>query len=228
MEGVWGNWQKNASLCRLGDQSISALSKSSGANKKQVQQVLINGLPTLIRNMQKNASTKSGAASLAKALSDHARDNTSDVSAFLGNADLADGAKILAHILGDKQKTVVSDLAKKADLSTDQTMTILAAAAPLLLSLLGKKKEADKADLGGLLTSLAGSLLSGGAPKKGSSAKKGGGDLGDVLADGLSSLLTDGKGQGGALGGILGSLLGSDAKTKKSGNKKKTTSKKKK
>ena len=30
----------------LGDQSISALSKSSGANKKQVQQVLINGLPT--------------------------------------------------------------------------------------------------------------------------------------------------------------------------------------
>ena len=63
----------------LGNSSINTLSKSSGADKNQVKQALVSALPTLVGNMQKNASTKSGEESLSKALSDHAKDDTSNI-----------------------------------------------------------------------------------------------------------------------------------------------------
>ena len=104
----------------------------------------MDAVPTLIQNMQKNASTKSGEKSLAKALSDHAKDDTGNISDFLKNADLEDGAKILGHILGENKNVLESGVAKKSGLSSDQVSTILSAAAPLLLNVLGQKKEERK------------------------------------------------------------------------------------
>jgi len=236
----------------LGSSSINTLSETSGANKNQVQQVLMDALPTLVQSMQKNASTKSGADSLSKALSDHAKDDTSNIGSFLKNVDLEDGAKILGHILGDKTKTVESGAAKRTGLTASQAGTILASAAPLLLNLLGQKKaEEDQKESGsgGLFSVLASALL-GGLDDKVGSGGDGSGDnslgekladgLGDVLASGLGSLLggdsSKGKSKGrskssssggGLLGGLIGSLLGGvTSGTTATGSAKKQTTKK--
>jgi hypothetical protein len=230
----------------LGSTSIKTLSETSGANKSQVQQVLQDALPTLVQSMQKNASTKSGADSLSKALSDHAKDDTSNIGSFLKNVDLEDGAKILGHILGDKTSTVETGVAKKSGLTASQAGTILATAAPLLLNLLGQKKEEEdqnENESGGLFSVLASALLGGNDDKNGSS---GGNNslgetladgLGDVLAVGLGSLLSGGgksKGKskskssssGGILGGLIGSLLSGATGTPAADTKKKATTRK--
>ena len=218
----------------LSGSSIGALSELTGAKGDQVQKVLAQAVPTLVTGMKNNASSKDGEASLASALTAHAKDDTSDVASFLKNADLNDGDKILSHILGGQKPAVESGIAKKAGVSKDKTATILSAAAPLLLSLLGSKKEEDEKEsnsggIGGLL----GSLLGGG----------GSGNDGFGLDDVASMLLgggSDGKyekdekedsggGLGGMLMGGLGSLLGlggSDEKEKKPAAKKPSTKKK--
>ena len=54
---------------------IEALATSTGASKKDTSSVLANALPTLMKSMASNASTKEGAKSLEKALNDHTSDN---------------------------------------------------------------------------------------------------------------------------------------------------------
>lgn len=135
---------------------IEALAKSAGASKKDTSSVLANALPTLMKSMASNASTKDGAKSLEKALDDHTSDDA--LSTLLGNIDLEDGSKILGHILGKDSDSVKSTVSKKSGVDSDLTATILSSAAPLLLSALGseKKKSNTKADG---LTDLLGSLL---------------------------------------------------------------------
>ncbi len=216
----------------LSDSSVNVLGEASGAKKEQVQQVLANALPTLIQNMKKNVSTKSGEEALSKALSDHARTDTNNIASFLKNVDLEDGGKILSHILGQDKGTLETSSAKKSGLTANQTSTILSAAAPLLLSLLGKKKKDDdesEGGSGGLLGVLSSVLL---GNKKDDEDSDGG--LGGALATGLGSLLggkDDGKkdednGLGGILLGGLGSLLGGEEDKKKKKKKKTSTSKK--
>lgn len=176
----------------LSGDGISALGKSADVKKSQVSGVLDSALPLLLSGMKDNASTKAGAASLNKALKDHAKDDTADIGSFLQNVDLADGGKILTHILGDNKKTAVDGIAKKNGISSDQVTTILSSLAPLLLTKLGSSKADEDDDDGAGLTDLLGSLLSGGtSTKKKSSSKK--------------------NSSASALGNLLGSLLGSSS-----------------
>ncbi len=135
---------------------IASIAKSAGASKSDTASVLANALPDLVKSMATNATTKDGAKSLAKALDDH----TSDASAasLLKNIDLEDGAKILGHILGSDNDTVTKKTSKKSGVDNDTTSTILATAAPLLLSALGSEKKSSKTDADGL-SDLLGSLL---------------------------------------------------------------------
>ncbi|NLW89856.1 MAG: DUF937 domain-containing protein [Clostridiaceae bacterium] len=210
----------------LSGTSIGALSEMTGVGSDQVQTVLTQAVPTLVGGMKNNASSKKGEESLSAALSSHAKDNTSDVASFLKNADLADGDKILSHILGGKKASVESGIAKKAGVSSNQTATILSAAAPLLLSLLGSKKEEDEKESGsGGLGGLLGSLL-------GSGDGFGLDDVASMLIGGDDDAKDEEKDNGGGLGGLLGglgSLLGfggSDKNEKKPTTKKKTAAKK--
>lgn len=208
----------------FGSDSLNTLSETAGADRDKVSQALRDALPVLVRSMQKNASTESGKAALAKALDDHAGDDTGDVSRFIKNADLKDGSKILGHILGDNEKTLESAVSTRAGLSPAQTSALLSAAAPLLLNILGqKKKDDDEKEPGGLLGILASAFLGGGGQNGGALAgglgslfgggnddDQGGGNLG-ALAGGLGSLLGGGKDDdqgGGNLGSLLGSMFG--------------------
>lgn len=180
----------------LSSDVISSVAKSAGTSSKDTASVLASALPDLMKSMAGNASTKEGAASLSKALDAHTSD--SSVADLLKNIDTEDGAKILGHILGSKKDAVSTSVAKKTGVDNDSISTILASAAPLLLSALGSEKKSagtsedglgdligsllgkddDKDnDISGTLFSLAGSLL---ASNEGSS-KKSNSNLGSIL-----------------------------------------------
>lgn len=140
----------------LSSDVITSIAKSAGASKNDTTSVLANALPDLVKSMASNASTKDGAKSLSKALDDHTTDE--GISSLLKNIDLEDGTKILGHILGNNSDSVQSKVSKKAGVNTNTTSTILATAAPLLLSAIGSEKKDSKTDADGL-GDLLGSLL---------------------------------------------------------------------
>lgn len=153
----------------ISSDSISGLSSLTGASDKDVSNVLAQALPALLSGANSQAKDKDTAESFATALSDHAKDDTKDLSKFLGNVDLKDGAKILGHLLGSDKDDVIGNIAESTGVSKKDTNSIVSAIAPLLLSLLGQQtEEDDNKDTGaaGLVGALldnvdVGSLLTG-------------------------------------------------------------------
>lgn len=167
--------------------SVSSVSKKTGVSSKTTSKLLMMAIPLLISYMTKNASKKTGAQSLLSALGQHTSQAT--VQEQVAKADEDDGAKIIAHILGQDQNTVLSNLANQTGLTSGQVNSVLSNIAPALLNSLGtatntaakKKKPAaaasgvnladgiDLSDIMGLLggtqtqtntaTDLLGSLL---------------------------------------------------------------------
>jgi len=184
----------------LSGDGVGAISKRSRVKSADVAKVLSEGIPSMISGMMNNASTDAGAKSLSAALSDHSKDSTDDIAAFLKGADLKDGKKILGHVFGEDQAATVAGISKASGVSKGKATNILAMVAPLLLSLLGTQQQTQQSgfSLGGLL----GGLLGGGQ-------QSGGSALGGLGAGLLGSLLGGGQQEEKPKeGGILDSLLG--------------------
>ena len=152
--------------------AVNDISKQFNVNSSQVNSIITAALPTLIGAMQKNTATDSGASSLAGAFASHLGDGIN-----LSNDSLADGGKILKHILGGDSNSVFSALAKQTGTNSNQVSGILAAIAPMLLGLLGNGQKSTNTGIGGL-GGLLGGLLSGGSSKGSGSM---GGGLGSLL-----------------------------------------------
>ncbi|MBO5176497.1 MAG: DUF937 domain-containing protein [Lachnospiraceae bacterium] len=191
----------------LSSDSLKGLSNLTGASNKDITSVLTSALPSLLSGATEQAKNESTAASFAGALAQHAKDDTSDLTSFLGNVDLADGAKIIGHLLGSGKEETVKKAAKASGVSEKKTGDILSAIAPMLLSLLGQQAEEDddkESGVNGLVGALldnvdVGSLLSG-----------------LISTDTSSSASTSGKKKpasskknnaSGIIGGILSGLL---------------------
>lgn len=187
----------------LSSDSVSGVSKATKANDKDVQNVLNAALPLLLKGAKSQSEDKNTAESFATALLSHGKKDTSNVSSFLKNVDLDDGAKIIGHLLGNNDDSV-KKIAKSSGVSAKETGDILAAAAPLLMSLLGQESAASKKadnnvalELAGALLKnvdvgdLLGDLLGGGSKKttKKASSKKKGNDTAEIIGDILGSLL---------------------------------------
>ena len=175
----------------LSDESVQSLGKKSGASDAMVESILESALPMLLNGAKEQASNKKTAESFAGALMEHAKNDTSDLGAFMDSVDLEDGAKIIAHLLGAENASKKEAVSKKSGADAKTTATVLAMAAPLLMSLLGKQPEAkpEPENVGGLM----GSLLNGV-------------DVGDVA----TLLLGKKKDEGldlGSIAGLLGKLL---------------------
>lgn len=191
----------------ISSDSISGLSNLTGASDKDVSNVLAQALPALLSGANSQAKDKDTAESFANALSDHAKDDTKDLSKFLGNVDLKDGAKILGHLLGSDKDDVIGNIAESTGVSKKDTNSIVSAIAPLLLSLLGQQTEEDddkdtgaaglvgalldNVDVGSLLTGLLtdnNSSSSSSSDKKKKSKKKKA-DSGNLLSSIIGGLL---------------------------------------
>lgn len=189
----------------LSSDSIKGLSSITGASNSDIKNVLSSALPALLGGATEQAKNESTAESFANALAQHAKDDTSNLVAFLGKVDLADGAKIIGHLLGSGKEETVKKAAKASGVSEAKTNDILSAIAPMLLSLLGQQADEDddkESGVGNLVGALldnvdVGSLLSGlistdtsssgtGKKKPASSKKK---DASGIIGGILSGLL---------------------------------------
>ncbi len=198
---------KLASMLMSSD-SVAGLSDATGASKSEVTSVLKEALPSLLSGATNQAKDASTAEGFANALSSHAKADTSSLTNFLGNIDIEDGSKIIGHLLGSEEKSVTCAVSKSTGVSGSKTNKIMAAAGPLLMSLLGQQADEDddkesgvgsligglldNVDIGDILSSVVGTS-SGSSSSKKKKKKK------------ASS--TAGSGIGNLIGGVLGKLL---------------------
>ena len=164
----------------LSKESIDSLGQKTDASPEEVRSVLGSALPLLLGGANAQATNQETASGFVGALQQHAQDDASNVSSFLGKVDMGDGAKIIAHLLGANAVGAQTQaVAQQTGVSQQQTGNILAAAAPLLLTLLGQQAASgsnsssnNALGIGSLMgslmgsgdmTSLLGSMLGGGA-----------------------------------------------------------------
>ena len=175
----------------LGSSSIQGISQAANSNTDTVKSVLSAAVPMLLQGVSQQANNAATSESITTALADHAKEDTSNVASFLKCVDLSDGAKIITHLLGN---SATGDIAKAAGTTKATATSILSAAAPLFMSLLGKQTQGTSASaLGSLVSgalgnvnvsSLVGSLLGGGSGSSSGSKPSAGG-----LLSGLMGLL---------------------------------------
>ena len=180
----------------LSSDSIAQMSKKTGTSTDEVKSVLLSALPAMLSGVQGQANNQETVAGFAGALDSHAKDDTSDISAFLSNVDIKDGEKIVGHLLGGDKAATTKAAATKAGLSNAATGKILGAAAPLLMSLLGQQftQAAQAQPQAQTVQPLGGGQQA---------APSGIGLLAGLLGGGQQSAP-----QASGLGGLLGSLLG--------------------
>ena len=142
----------------LSSDSIKGLSSATGVSKGDVSSVLTEALPALLNGANGQAKDSGTAKGFAEALAQHAKDDTGNLTSFLGNVDLGDGAKIIGHLLGSDKDSLTKTVAKKTGVSASKIGDILSAAAPLLMSLLGQQADEDEEKESGV-GALLGNLL---------------------------------------------------------------------
>lgn len=175
-----------------------------------------SAIPMILIGLLNNINNKDKAASLAKALGDHEK-NDLDVR----TADMEDGKKIVGHIFGQNRDAITQAIAKQNNISASAASDVLGKLAPVVLGKLAKNTQSDRSleklrdaalreirqveedksspQLGDLLGGMFG---------------EGGGSLGDIFGDllGGGSSASPKKQQDGGLGDILGDLIGGGGK----------------
>lgn len=190
-------------------ESVSALGGKASASDDQVTQALLQALPSMLGKMQTNAKTKTGADSLLKALDQHDL-SEEDIVKIIKASDMDDGVKILNHIYGDENKTAEAqkEVAAKAGIDPAKVAKIMAAAAPVVLTMLAKtNKKANKTSAVSNSDGLS-DLLGGVLSLAGGGSKSSGLDIGSLIGamTGSSSKKDDGFGLD-DVASILGKLM---------------------
>lgn len=125
---------------------ISKLSNSENVDSLKIRKASKLCIPTMLKALQRNASSSEGAKSLEMALNQHKDDNVEDVSRYLQNLNHDEGEKVLTHIFGSNKDRIQANIAKETELEDSQISHIMKQLAPLLLGMLGQKKK--KQDIG--------------------------------------------------------------------------------
>lgn len=152
-----------------GSDAVNQISQHVGAEPSAVNSVIQMALPALVNGLANNASTPQGAESLNNALEQHNGSILGNLgglaSAIFGGGGSAGGAAtapatdaggILGHILGSGQGAVAQEVSNKTGVSVGQVAQILMFLAPLVMGYLGKQKQEQGLDAGGLANVLAG------------------------------------------------------------------------
>ena len=187
---------------------IDQLAEQLGVDEATAEQAVRQAVPALIGGMKANAQDPGGAASLEKALGQHAATPLAGLD--LGSVDTADGEAIVGNVFGDNSEQVINKLGSETG-GKSVMAKLLPILAPIVLSMLagkffgqgqGQAAPGDApASSGGLEDLIGGATSAGGA-----------GGIGDLLG----GLLGGGGGSGGssdAIGDLLGGLLGGGTKS---------------
>lgn len=145
-----------------GNDTLGQISSAIGADQGATSSAIQLALPMIVSGLANNASTPDGAQSLNTALEqDHGGGGLlgnigSLIMGQLQPSRQTDGGGILGHILGPKQEQAAETISGHSGLNTGQVMQVLMMLAPIVMSYLGKKKQEENLDAGGLAGYLGG------------------------------------------------------------------------
>ena len=146
-----------ALLGLLQGQDLGNLASQVGGNEGEVKNGVMAALPAMLAALGKNAGTEKGAEELNNALEKkHDGSILDNLSGYLSNPDLKDGAGILNHLFGNQTSNVANAVSQSSGLDTNGSMKMLQMLAPVLMGILGQQKKQNNLDAKGLgnLTSM--------------------------------------------------------------------------
>ena len=146
-----------ALLGLLQGQDLGQLAEQVGGNEGQVKNGVMAALPAMLTALSKNTGTEKGAQELNNALEKkHDGSILDNLSGYLSNPDLKDGAGILNHLFGNQTSNVANAVSQSSGLDTNGSMKMLQMLAPILMGILGQQKKQNNLDAKGLgnLTSM--------------------------------------------------------------------------
>ena len=153
-----------------GNQALQEISNNVGAEPSQVNNAIQMALPAILGGLARNASTPEGAESLNNALDQHdggVLDNLGGLGSLIFGAreqqpapppPQYDSGGILGHIFGNSQGNVAQKVSEQTGLGTGQVAQILMLLAPIVMGYLGRQKQSQGLDAGGLGGVLGGLL----------------------------------------------------------------------
>ncbi|MBN1454752.1 MAG: DUF937 domain-containing protein [Methanomicrobia archaeon] len=131
--------------------NLSAISKSVGGDETAVKSALSMGLPMLLGSMSNTASKPGGTDMLTNMMAQTGgSDPMANLSGFLGSSAAAGGGGMLNSLLGSQLTPIQNAIAQKTGLPPEVVGKVLAIAAPMLMSYVGKmvtQKEMGNAEL---------------------------------------------------------------------------------
>mgnify|MGYP000850089975 FL=1 len=146
-----------ALLGLLQGQDLGNLASQVGGNEGEVKNGVMAALPAMLAALGKNAGTEKGAEELNNALEKkHDGSILDNLSGYLSNPDLKDGAGILNHLFGNQTSNVANAVSQSSGLDSNGSMKMLQMLAPILMGMLGQQKKQNNLDAKGLgnLTSM--------------------------------------------------------------------------
>jgi len=146
-----------ALLGLLQGQDIGNLASQVGGNEGEAKNGVMAALPSMLAALGKNTGTEKGAEELNNALEKkHDGSILNNLSGYLSNPDLKDGAGILNHLFGNQTSNVANAVSQSSGLDTNGSMKMLQMLAPILMGILGQQKKQNNLDAKGLgnLTSM--------------------------------------------------------------------------
>jgi len=168
----------------VGSKAIETISKITGVSESKAKWIVAAAVPLMIAALNYNAKNKGQTENINNAIDQHSNSGILDKIGNLfgqegdNQTGSEDGNKIVNHMFGQNTEVVAQNIADKAGLSSSQVTGVLATLAPIVMSYLGRQKQASS---GGGIGDLIGSVLGGGSQQ---------------------------NTEPGVLGGILGSFLG--------------------
>jgi len=155
-----------------GNTVLEHISQATGTDSSMTSTVIQTALPMILGQLTNNAATPQGAESLNNALERNhdggLLDNLGGLGGLIFGAQQqaapppqADGGGILGHIFGNSQGQVAQQVSNQTGVSTGQVAQILMMLAPIVMAYLGRQKQQQGVDAGGL-GGLLGGLLGGG------------------------------------------------------------------
>lgn len=141
-----------------GSQAVDQISQQVGAEPSLVNSAIQMALPAILGGLANNASTPQGAESLNNALErDHSDGGILGNLGGLGSlifggqqTPQTNAGGILGHILGGSQGQVAQQVSNQTGLNTGQVAQILMMLAPIVMGYLGRQKQQNNLDAGGL------------------------------------------------------------------------------
>jgi hypothetical protein len=138
----------------LGPNALQQISQKLGTDTGTANNAISAALPVLLGALASNAATPTGASALNSALNKHDGSALDNIDGMLSQSQGGVGEKILSHVLGSKQPAVANGIGAASGLDANKSAALLAMLAPLVMGALGKARNSNGLDAGGLASML--------------------------------------------------------------------------